>query len=226
MINNNLPRGDVKLADVLDLFRKQLMAGFFCHGIATIKSFDKTTQTAQAIMVYKQTVFRLNAKTKQYEPTLLTYAPLLDCPVVVLGGGKGRIEFPIQPGDTCLVAFNDRDLSDWVKNGQTNRPPDTSRFHSYSDAILIVGLNSMNNAWEGYNDDRVAIKFDTTIIELKEKIKLANNMTDLKTVMNGMLDMFTTVLGTGSTPPGGGVVTFAGLAQVAAYKTDVGELLE
>lgn len=225
-MSNVLPKGEVKLSDVLDLFRKQLLAGLFSHGIATIQSFDKSNQTAMATMVYKQTFSRYDGQTKQYTDVLINYPIMLDCPCVVMGGGIGRLEMPITKGDTCIVLFNDRDMSDWVKNGQTGRPVDTQRFHSFSDAMLLVGINPMSDPWEGYNDDRVALKFGTTVLELKQKIHLANDVGDLKTVLNGMLDMLAGVFASGTAPPGGGPVVFASIADVTAYKTDVGEVFE
>jgi len=80
---------------------------------------------------------------------LENYPPLIDVPVLVLGGGNGAITFPIQQGDECIILFNDRELDNWFQNGGV-QTYSTSRTHDLSDGIALVGLRSLPNVLNNY----------------------------------------------------------------------------
>ncbi len=70
---------------------------------------------------------------------------LVDCPYVVLSGGKSYIDMPIQVGDYCLVLFNDRNIDLWWKE-ETVGEPLNNRKHSLSDGIALVGISPETQA--------------------------------------------------------------------------------
>lgn len=148
------------LKDLLDQFGQDLMAKFSCHHIATIENFDPQKQTATAKITYQKTFFKLNTQTKKYEANLMPYPVLLDCPVVILNGGVTALTFPIQPGDECLVCFNDRDIDNWF-GGNMNVGVATPRLHSSSDGIIIVGITSLPYNWDNYDTTRAVLRAGT-----------------------------------------------------------------
>ncbi len=152
----NLIPNEPELKDLLDLHKKDIFLGLNCHAIATIQSFDPTQQTASATVNYKKTYFKPNAQGV-YRATLVDYPQLIDCPVLCLGGGAGSLRFPIAAGDECLVLFNDRDLDVWFQ-GSSSSAVATPRLHSFSDAIIIVGIRSLANVLTDYDSVNPQIK--------------------------------------------------------------------
>lgn len=146
------------LASVLDLYRLSLMYQMNCHQVGEIVSFNPSTQTAE-----------VQIKMVRVEDNQIKEYPLLiDCPCVVLSGGKGRLTFPIEQGDSCLVLFNDRDIDNWYASGQ-KMPPRTPRMHNFADAIALVGIRNKQNQIEDYLQHGVELKYG------KSTIKLENN---------------------------------------------------
>lgn len=135
------------LRAVLDAFKQEIFYGFNCHEVGRIVSFNATTQTAAVqIEVLKIIV-------DQQVP----YPLLTDCPVSVLTGGTATLTMPIKPGDTCLVLFNDRDLDNWFDSGNVVAP-NSSRAHSLSDGLVLVGFRNKANAVAGYETDRASLR--------------------------------------------------------------------
>lgn len=145
------------LASLLELLQKNIMANLNCHQVGEIVSFNAGNQTAEISVKMTYVV----------NDEILEYPLLIDCPCVVLGGGKGRVTFPITAGDSCLVLFNDRDIDNWFSSGQ-KMPPRTDRKHSFSDAIAIVGPRNMQNKITDYFADGVEIKHGNSSIKLKD----------------------------------------------------------
>lgn len=154
------------LASLLELFKKGVKKEINCHQVGEIVSFDSDNQTAE---VQIKMSYIVNGEIKQY--------PLLvDCPCVVLGGGQGRITFPIQQGDSCLVLFNDRDIDNWFSGGQTMQPR-TERAHSFSDAIALVGIRNMQNKITDYLADGTELRYGSSTIKLQDgKITINGNV--------------------------------------------------
>ena len=78
----------------------------------------------------------------QGEQTAQTIKPLVDVPVVFMGGGNMVATFPISVGDEALIIFADRCIDFWFARGGVQRPAET-RAHSLSDGIAIVGPRSL-----------------------------------------------------------------------------------
>lgn len=127
-----------------------------CVSIGTIQAFDATTQTATVSINYLKVVKGANpnlpnpAPNDQTSDVYLQYPLLIKCPVVVLQGGGAYLTFPIQPGDTGLVFFNDRELDTWLETGQISYPHNL-RTHDLSDAIFLGGIRNLTNSISNYN---------------------------------------------------------------------------
>ena len=154
---NSVQQSQPNLASLLELFKGNLMMQLNCHQVGEIVSFDPSTQTAEVQIKMMKTQ---NGELKDY-------AILLDCPCIVLSGGKGRLTFPITAGDSCLVLFNDRDIDNWFASGQKMQPR-TERMHNYSDAIALVGPRNLQNKITDYFADGVELKHGNSSIKLKD----------------------------------------------------------
>lgn len=122
-----------KLEDVFNVFLRKLKIDLNCFKIGTVKTIDFTTMTAGI-----QVVFQKQMRDGSFQ----TLPTLTDCPVHTPGGGGYSLQFPIEVGDTALVLFADRNIDNWFKAGGV-MPPADGRLHSLSDAVAIVGLNSL-----------------------------------------------------------------------------------
>jgi len=156
-VKQNLYPAQPELKDVLKLFKKNLFLEFNCHHVGSIQTFNPVDQTAIAAISYPKTFFVLDS-SGNYVAQASNYPLLVNCPVVVMGGGNGALTFPIAPGDECIVMFNDRDLDNWFHSGNIGTPVNSSRLHSFSDAMILVGLRSMPNVLVDYNATGVELR--------------------------------------------------------------------
>ncbi len=202
------------LASLLQLVKQDVLLAINCVSVGTIESFSATKQKAKISLNYKRVI-----RDGQGGFTASEYPVLADVPCVVIGGGGGRLSFPIAAGDECLIFFADRDLDAWLANDQV-LPPNSARLHSFSDAIALVGVRAFPGALEDY---------DATNVELTSpaKVGISNDTTDLKTVLNGVIDQIQ-ALATAITPTTG--LTAPALttitAALTAYKVTIAGLLK
>ena len=187
MIRQNTASAEPTLADLFNLFRKDLMLELCAHHIGTIESFDSVTQTAKVSINYKKTYFESNSVTKENTPVLKDYPVLADVPCVFLGGGGANLTFPVASGDECILLFNDRDIDNWF-SGSSNSAVNSPRLHSFTDAIAIIGVRSLPNLITTFDADRAALSYGTTILAVGATlIKFQNDQTTLKTVLNNLI---------------------------------------
>lgn len=147
--NINLVSSEPQLHDLLDYWKKALKLEMAVHHVGTIESFDSSTQTCQVSINYLKTFLQVD-DTGNTSITTQSYPLVVGCPCIVLGGGNGRLTFPIKAGDECLLLFNDRDMDNWF-SGSNNSAPATTRLHSFSDAIALVGLRSLPHVIADYD---------------------------------------------------------------------------
>ena len=148
----------------LKLMFQGLSANVNCHTIGTIDSFDAATQTATIAINYIRVFKNANpnlpnpAADNQTSNVYTTYPLLIQCPVVILQGGGSYLTFPIKKGDTCLVLFNDREITTWLTTGQITYPQN-QRTHDLSDGIALVGIRSIVSGVPiaNYNTDIITL---------------------------------------------------------------------
>ena len=128
-----------EMDDFFDAFQRKIMMEMNCHAIATVQSFDPTTASLTAKVNYGKTFSKTdsNGMTIQYQED---YPLMIDCPIIIMGGGKFTLTFPIAVGDQCMILFNDRDMDNWFSGAANNTPLASSRLHSFSDAVAMVGM--------------------------------------------------------------------------------------
>jgi len=211
-IDNQFPKAQPQLRDLLDKVKADVKKELNCHLIAKVESFDKAKNTIKASSAMK----RKFSNGDEVEFPVFT-----DVPVVTLSGGGAFLSMPIKAGDWCLLLFNDRDIDSWWYSG-TVTVPNSPRLHSLSDGIALVGIAPATAPFE-LKDDAVTLNMDTFMLRLK------NDNKNLKTLVDSLIDLVGKIVTPGNaTSATGGPVTWTQptLANFAAIKTEFGQLLK
>jgi len=210
-----LPLYEPGLIDVLNIFKRNLLAELNCIKIGKISSFDASARTAQIELMFKKV---------SRDATIINYPILVDCPVFILQGGGASVQFPVSAGDWCIVLFADRNIDAWFTTGSAQPPPD-GRLHHLSDGIALVGLcpipstlptpDSQESRLLGPSGEKVGVKGGLVTIQ--------NSTQNLLTALNNLLSALEslTVTVSGST----GTVSAATVAQLQAVGTQLSGLL-
>ena len=160
-------------------FEKAINGSLNCHKVGTISNFYPETQTADAVIGSRAVIGQKNLNNNS--SVFADYPPILNRPVIILGGGDGAITFPIKSGDECLILFNDKDMTPWYNSNSPQSPNDTERLHHLTDAIILVGLKSAKNHISDYNPDATEIRCGNTKISLySDHIDVTCPLTDFK----------------------------------------------
>lgn len=217
----NLVPNEPSLSDLLDMLKLEIFRDLNCHHVATVQSFNAANQTVYATVNYTKTFFKLNENTGAYNPYQVNYPLMIDCPLIVLGGGTTNLTFPIAQGDECLLLFNDRDIDNWFQSGQVG-PVATPRLHAFPDAFALVGVNSTGNVISSYDGIRALLTNGVVKVGINpqsNKVTIQNAVTTLNAALQKLV---TGILG--MTAGGNPMVDVTG--NVAAAATALGELLE
>jgi hypothetical protein len=116
-----------------------------------VNSFNPTKMTVEVRPALKGRLKAIDGTTSD-----VTIPPLLDCPVLFMGGGNCITTYPIAPNDECLVIFASRSIDNWWASGAVSSQTD-SRMHNLSDGFALVGVRSLPNA----------ITVDMTVAQLR-----------------------------------------------------------
>lgn len=225
-IQLNFTPVEPQLADLLNSLKKDIFLSLACHHIGTVQKFDEENQTIRATINYTKTFYELDPVTKIYNPIQVDYPVLIDCPAIVLGGGRTALTFPISPGDECLILFNDRDMDNWF-SGASGGPVASSRLHSFSDGIALVGIRSQNNVLEDYDRTRAVLRYNggAMVGVGPTRVKIANASTTLNTLIQNLITAIEAI--TVTCPPGGGPSsTPLNTAAFVSIASQLGALLE
>lgn len=175
---------------MLNAHAQEVFSSLNCHQLGTIVSFNAGAQTASISMNVQRVVYNqlseadpLSNQPTPITPQIIDYPVLVDCPVYLMTGGGSFISMPIKAGDTCLVLFNDRDIDSWFATGAV-APPPSSRMHSLSDGLALVGFRSQANKISGYSTANVVIHSDGRIL-------FENETTTLKATLQLAADALT-----------------------------------
>lgn len=160
---------------LLDELRAEIFASLNCVQIGKIEKVTPAEQTVEISLQIK----RLAA-----DGTSTVYPLLVDCPYFVLQGGGAYIDMPIKAGDYCIVLFNDRCIDSWWSTANVADPPST-RKHSFSDAIAIVGLNPKSSPLDMDGEKTRIINPDG--IELNGNTKEFVTWTELNTALQALI---------------------------------------
>jgi hypothetical protein len=203
-----------------------------CHAIATVNSFTQNANglsTVNASMNYSKTYWQQQADGS-YTPTLVNYPTLVDCPVIILGGGSTALTFPIQAGDQCLILFNDRDLNNWFA-GARSGPVASARMHSFSDGIALIGFQTVS----AYSSTHALLTNGNAQIGIGASnglVRIANQTTTLGTILVQLVTVLETLTSAMSAATPSNVTATVGVPSATAASaltpliTDLDSLLE
>jgi len=178
--------GEPNLKTLLDLYKKEIFLSLNCHAIATVQSFDATTQTITATINYAQVYYQKDT-AGNYVQQLIDYPPLVECPIVNLCGGGNYLTFPVAKGDQCLIFFADRDLDNYFANQNTKQLA-SSRLHSFQDAIALVFTGNVEIA--NYSTDHVLLTNGTVKLGYKpstNRVTIATGNTTLLSELSSLM---------------------------------------
>lgn len=133
------------MRDMFNLIKRELLLQTNCHAIGKITSFDESNCTVNATVAYNMTFQQRDPSSGVYSQVMKPYPPMVDLPVFIIGGGPVYFDQPFAAGDECMILFNDRDLMNWYA-GQPVGATATTRLHSFSDGVALVGLRNMTRA--------------------------------------------------------------------------------
>lgn len=212
-ITLKVKKTEVTLKDLLDVHEKSIKLSLNCHHLATVQSVNFADKTLTATINYTKTAFRPDSHGI-YQPVQESYPILADVPFIILGGGGAAFTAPIKSGDECLLLFNDRDIDNWTA-GATSGPVASSRLHSLSDAIALVGFIDVTD----FDQLRAIISFGQTKVGVNTSLGKATVMNattslgvELAALMN-VLSIMTTAMGAATNV--GQVAAAAAAAQAA-----------
>jgi hypothetical protein len=186
-MENRIPKTNPSDGTVLELLSEKIKYNIDCHRIGTILSFDTTTLTAEVQMVdFIYFPDKDGLLTEKLTPT-----KLINVPIKINATIKGGFTHPINAGDFCLLAINDRDIRNWHNTGKEKEVDLASmRSHSVSDSIAIVGLFPLNKIIANYNNNATKMYYENTSIALDEKVEIKNDATNL---LEAITDLITAI---------------------------------
>jgi hypothetical protein len=217
---------DRNLSAVFDSKIRAMMLSFNCHAVANVTSFDPSNMTVNATMNYPKTFYRPDPVTGVIGPVTIQYPVLAQCPVMFPQGGGFAFTFAPKAGDTCVILFNDRSLSNWFATGQV-LPLNSNRLHAFQDAMAFPGLRSKNNPIPNFDSDHgciCAIDGTAKVGVSTDKVLITNGVT-LNTILQNLvtaledLTVICSTPGNPSSPP-------VNVAAITAIGTQLGALLE
>lgn len=202
---------DPTLRDVLETLKKEIFLTMNCVAIGTIQTFNSADCTAQIQINYPRVFVQMDSAGVTKNETQ-PYPLLMQVPCVVLSGGAAGLTFPISPGDSCVVLFNDRDFSNWFASGATTAPPASLDHHGMGNGIAIVGIRSAANPIAGYDTTHAKLYNGNTQVAVSaSKVKIDNSTYNLKTELTNLCtklnDLCTAIkaITVSGVTPGGGV---------------------
>lgn len=184
---------DPDTRSLLQTLKREIARALNCHQVGRIVSFDADKQTATVQIMVQRAVYnqvQANNGALQFTPNVVDYPLLTDCPVFVHSGGGGRITLPVTAGDSCIVLFNDRDLDLWFETGAA-AIPNSSRAHSFSDGMVLVGFRNLANRLTDYSATDIELRNLGGVIQVAAKLGISNASTSLLIALTDVMNTLT-----------------------------------
>lgn len=141
---------------VLSRFKDKLTTSMRVSMPGVIASYDHKTQKA-SVKVDIQELFE--------DGSSLESPVITNVPVVMPASGGAFFSMPVKAGDFCLLVICDRDISNWLF-GSSNQKPTTSRKHSLTDAVAIMGLRPFTKTSNIPNNTDVTVFYAGSTISI------------------------------------------------------------
>lgn len=156
--------GEADLTTVLKSVINKVGLELNCVRIGIIQSFNASDLTAEVLITNKRTL-GINSdgtqRTRNY--ALITAKICYCCPFIT---------YPIEPGEECLLLFNDRELESWFISGEV-QPEAYPRMHDLTDCVAIVGIRSLAKMIE-ITADTLHLFYKNSDIQIKDGSIVSN----------------------------------------------------
>lgn len=137
------------------LIVKKALSKLNSHRVGRITAFYKEDLTCDV---------RLLEQIPQSNGGTAEFSLLLKLPLIIEGTDNSHITFGNIVGSDCLVHFNDRDIDNWFKTGESYKP-NTTRLHDLSDGFVTLRPFSKVKVFT-YYENGLEIKNGSTVIRL------------------------------------------------------------
>lgn len=172
-----------------DELKQDIFSSIFCHRTGRIQDFDPITKTA-SIQLNDKMVIQSSGGQK---PNIKSFSLLTKCPVMLPCNKDGGLQFPIKQGHPVLIAFNDKDYRRFMLNGLEQAPDMIDISHDLGFGIAIPFFPDPLGSYL-YNNNAVSLVFSQgASITLDNLVEIKNQITDLKSVLNQVVDALKTV---------------------------------
>jgi hypothetical protein len=155
--------------------------------------------------------------------TLKDFPPVQDVPVAWPRCGKAWLTMPLADGDTGMVIFADRNLSNWAASnkGETVDPKDLG-MHNLSGAVFLPGLTPTSSPIDSPSTDHTVLHTESEL-HLGEKELSDDNFVALsKAVMDNFNALLDAITNAGVAAQDGGATFKTNLiAALATFPTPV-----
>ena len=186
---NQISKAKPTQLEINQLLKTNIFSNLNCHNIGRILEFDSTTQLCTVELM----------QIKQFGDQAYTPAPITQVPLIMLGAGNAHITMPNPVGTTCLLLFLDRNMDNFMETCEQYMP-DTARMHDFTDCVALTTFKTLVDPIQDYDeqaisllnkdtDQETSLKVypDSVEVQTTGKIKLANTVHNLATLMQSFL---------------------------------------
>lgn len=125
---------DADLITVLKSVINKVGLELNCVRVGIVKTFYADDLTADVLIANKKSLgIKKDGVQITQDYALIRAKICYCCPFIT---------YPIEPGEECVLLFNDRELESWFMTGEV-QPEAYQRMHALTDCIAIVGLRSL-----------------------------------------------------------------------------------
>ena len=141
-----------------------------------VQSFDAEKQTAAVYPAIKQK-YETEDGTIEERP----FPVLQQVPVQFPRGGGFAVTFPLIQGDTGMLIFADRCITDWLIQGGLQSQA-VRRAHDLSDAVFIPGVSSRRDNIPDFNASGAEIRnlSNDSVVTVSDDAVTVKNNTEVK----------------------------------------------
>lgn len=147
--------GPVSLADVVEAAVAAGLARVELQVPARVEEYDAAKQVVRVAPLLRELVEDGDGSEEAQALPVVDFVPV-EWP----GAGGARLTFPIQVGDTGVLAFSGRSLDEWKAAPNRVVTPADNRRHAFMDAVFRPGLKSPAAPWTGARTDAVTLGYD------------------------------------------------------------------
>lgn len=212
-----------ELADLFRSISRQVKLQVRTHSVATIKTYNPTTQKATVTVDALQVVRVVDPNKVPAQALTVVGTPpnaqatlrpftLTGIPVAWPRTNSGYLTFPLNAGDTGTLHIQDRSIAQWLTIGQATDPV-SAFIHSLADSVFQPDLHADTNPITPLTDPTA------TVLEGTALVKIGRAAADFPILGTTLATVLTPIIATlAAVPPAttpATVITLANANQVA-----------